>query len=145
MERTKKVPPAESMPSVITNYYWIYAQRKKSKYPDSTARSGKWLVFVRAEHVDGVWAKIKKAVESGSLGDQAKVATARPNPNAADDARRVICVYTYDCEDIEDVRRIREELRRLGIVDRIPYKSDEDTVGGKYRVKGHRRISKFFE
>ena len=80
------------MPSVVTDDYWIYAERKKGKYSDPTARSGKWLVFVRTEDVGGVWAKIKKAIESGSLGDQAKVATARPNPNAADAARRVIAL-----------------------------------------------------
>ena len=145
MKTEKKPSRTEPKPSVVTKNYWILAKRKKGVYPDSTARSGKWLVFVSVEDVDGVWVKIREAVEKGSLGNQAKVATAKPNPNAADDLRRVICVYTYDCEDIKDVRRIREELRCLGIVDRIPYKSDEDTVAGKYSVKGHTRISKFFE
>jgi len=41
--------------------------------------------------------------------------------------------------------RIRDELRNLGIIAKIPYKSDEDTMIGKYRVRGHTRISKYYE
>ena len=103
------------------------------------------MVFVPAEDVDGVWMKVKKAVENGRVGNRAKVAPAWPNPNRTSDARRVICVYAYDYDDAADVRRIREELRGLGIEGGIPYKSDEDTAAGKYTVKGHTRISKFFE
>jgi hypothetical protein len=50
--------------------------------------------------------------------------------------RRVICVYTYDYEDVEDVRRIRDSSN-FGIVGRIPYKSDADTDAGKYRATGY--------
>jgi len=53
---------------------------------------------------------------------------------------RVICVYTYDWADEVDVRRIREELRRLGITWKIPYKADEDTIKGRYG-KG---VSKYY-
>jgi len=44
-----------------------------------------------------------------------------------------------------DVKRIREELRKLGVRNKIPYKSDEDTLRGGYRVTGHTRISKYYE
>ena len=93
--------------------------------------------------VDAVWGKIKTATEEGRLGDSTKVATARPNPIAVDSSKKVICVYTYDWTDKEDVLRIRAELRALGIIYKIPYKSDEDTDKGKYRVAGHTRISKY--
>jgi len=102
-------------------------------------------VFVPVKSVDGVWEKVKKATEEGRLGDSAKVATARPNPNAVDSSKKVVCVYTYDWTDKEDVMRIRTELRALGITWKIPYKSDEDTDKGKYRVAGHTRISKYYE
>jgi len=92
-----------------------------------------------------VWAKIKKATEEGKLGDSAKVATAKPNPNATNQATKVICVYTYDWTDEKDVKRVREELRILGITNKIPYKADEDTLSGKYRVRGDTRISKYYE
>ena len=137
--------PSKNKPVSLKDAYWIIARRKTGDYPKSTAQSGKWLVFVDAANVDGIWSKIKRAVEHGLLGDQAKVSTAKPNPNARDPNRRVICVFTYDYDDIEDVRRIREQLRRLGVTERIAYKANEDTLAGKYRNKGHRRISKFFE
>lgn len=107
--------------------------------------SGKWLVFVDRTQVDDIWARIKRATEEGKLGAGAKVSTAKTNPNSTDISKNVICVYTYDWTDKEDVMRIREELRQIGITWKIPYKSDLDTIRGKYRVKGDRRISKYFE
>lgn len=132
-------------PSEITDVYWIYAIRKKGKYQKPTPRSGKWLIFVDPENVDEVWEKIKKAVEEGKLGESAKVATAKPKPLAGKSGAKVICVYTYDWTDEKDVKKIREELRKLGITNKIPYKADEDTLSGKYRITGHRRISKYYE
>jgi len=79
------------------------------------------------------------------IGAPSKVATARPNPLAAESGAKVICVYTYDWTDEKDVKRVREELRKFGVVNKIPYKSDEDTLSGKYRVTGHTRISKYYE
>ena len=136
---------SERKPSEETEDYWIYARRKKGNYPKPTARCGKWLIFVKRTDVDEVWSKIKRAVEEGVLGDTAKVSTAKPNPHAADPNTHVICVYTYDWADREDVMRIREELRKLGIVNRIPYKSDEDTLKGKYAKFGYKKISKYYE
>jgi hypothetical protein len=136
---------SEPMPSQITHEYWLYAERKSGQYPKATAKSGKWLVFVPISQVDDVWAKIKHATEDGRLGDSAKVATAKPNPNASDRSKKVICVYTYDWTDEEDVRRIRDELRVLGIASKIPYKTDRDTSAGRYARRGHRRISKYYE
>jgi hypothetical protein len=145
--RNKPEPPTdlELKPSRVTDRYWLLAQRKKGEYPQSTNRSGKWLVFIPASRVDDIWARVKESVEEGRLGDRAKVATGRPNPHAQTPERRVICVYTYDSEDRSDVMRIREELRRLGVPEKIPYKTDADTLAGKYRTKGHRNISKYNE
>ncbi len=98
-----------------------------------------------SKNIDTVWERIRKATEGGRLGDSAKVATAKSNPIAAGSSMKVICVYTYDWKDEEDVKRIRTELRMLGITWKIPYKSDEDTEAGKYRATGHTRISKYYE
>lgn len=135
---------SNAKPSEVTDVYWIYAERRKGKYPKPTPRSGKWLIFVDPEDVDEVWAKIKRAVEEGRLGDSAKVSTGKPNPHATS-RQRVICVYTYDWTDEKDVKRIREELRKLGITSKIPYKADQDTIEGKYRKMGHSKISKYYE
>ena len=119
--------------------------RKIGKYPKSKGKSGKWLVFVDVNNIDEVWQQIKNATENGKLGGSAKVATAKQNPNATNLDTKVICVYTYDWTDEQDVRRVREELRTLGILKKIPYKTDEDTIIGKYSVKGNKRISKYYE
>lgn len=144
-QRETSLPYSDSRPSEVSEVYWIYAVRRKGKYPEPTVRSGKWLIFVERENVDEVWFKVKKAVEEGRLGDSAKVSTAKPNPLASDPKKYVICIYTYDWTDEKDVRRIREELRKLSIVKKIPYKSDEDTLSGKYRITGHKGISKYYE
>ena len=78
------------------------------------------------------------------MGSSSKVATAKPNPNAVSQDAKVICVYTYDWSDEADVMKIREELKKLGITRKIPYKSDEDTLAGKYAIAGNRKISKYY-
>ncbi len=140
-----KMAKSERRPSEVTDDYWLQASRKTGTYPDDTPRSGKWLVFVKKERLDDLWAQIKQAAEEGRLGDAAKTSTARTNANAKDSAAGVICVYTYDWTDEADVKRIREELRALGVTWKIPYKSDHDTLEGKYAVRGHTRTSKYYE
>ncbi|MBI4190314.1 MAG: DUF1917 domain-containing protein [Betaproteobacteria bacterium] len=129
----------------MTDAYWLYAERKTGTYPAATANCGKWLIFVPMSRVDEVWAKIKLATEEGKLGSSVKVATAKPNSNATNLDTKVICVYTYDWTDEEDVRGIRQELRQLGITSKIPYKADENTYAGRYVIQGHKRISKYYE
>ena len=131
-------------PSQATNEYWLFANRKKGTYPPHSENGGKWLIFVPMERVDKVWFKIKLATEEGMLGEMSKVATAKDNPNAINSSIKVICVYSYDWTDEEDVMRIRQELRQLGITRKIPYKADEDTESGKYANQGTKRISKYY-
>ena len=123
--------------------YWKTASRKVGKYPEHTERGGKWLIFESIESIDNVWATIKIAVEKGLLGNEAKCATNRPNPNARDPNTKVICVYTYDGNDEEDVWNMRETLRELGIKENIPWKSDEATYNDLYSVKGDRKICRY--
>lgn len=135
---------SQKLPSKTTNAYWLYAKRKVGIYPEYTIRGGKWLIFVSDRNVDRIWIKIKSAVENGRLGSLAKVATAKVNPGFAN-STRVICVYTYDWKDEQDVKRIREELRRMGIVRKITYKTDEDTYEGKYSTTSTEKVSKYYE
>ncbi len=136
--------PDNAKPSEVTEVYWLVAERRSGKYPIPTKNCGKWLIFIDKSDVNEMWAKIKKATEEGKLGNASKVATAKPSPLGEQDTK-VICVYTYDWTDDKDVKRIREELKKLGMVNKIPYKSDEDTLSGKYRATGHTRISKYYE
>ena len=131
-------------PSQVEDVYWLYAANLKGNYPKPTPRSGKWLLFVLNDELDAAWKRIKQATEAGKLGGDSKVSTAKPNPNSVDPTKGVICVYTYDSENENDVMRVREELRILGFGDKIPYKTDEATLSGKYRRTGGRRISRYY-
>ena len=51
------LPYSDVKPSEVTDVYWIYAVRKRGKYPKATPRSGKWLIFVDLENVDEVMGK----------------------------------------------------------------------------------------
>jgi hypothetical protein len=145
-KKAGEVPVAiDAKPSEVTEAFWLYARRKTGTYPADTENCGKWLVFVPLSQIDEVWAKIRLATEEGRLGSSSKVATARPNPNATNPDTKVICVYTYDWTDEEDVRRVRHELRTLGITSKIPYKADEDTYAGRYANRGHKNLSKYNE
>jgi hypothetical protein len=135
----------DKQPSVCTEEYWHIAERKAGDYPLSTERCGKWLIFVPINRVDEAWDTITTAIEAGKLGQSAKVATAKPNPNAQNPNVKVICVYTYDCDDINDVMRIRQALRDLGFTAKMPYKTDDATYKGLYAVKGNSRISLYYE
>ena len=132
-------------PSLVTNEYWIKSKRQTGIYPPTSEHGGKWLIFVPIENLDETWEKIRIATECGNLGASSKVATAKPNQNAVTNSQKVICVYTYDWTDREDVMKIRDQLRQLGITWKIPYKSDEDTLAGKYVNRGSGRTSKYYE
>ena len=120
----------------------LIAKKKLAK--KQNLKSGKWLVYVDRSDVDKVWKKIKKATEEGSLGIEAKVANKIQSDLFGGGKSHVICVYTHDWTDVKDVMRVREKLKDLGIINKISYKSDEDTIAGKYARKGD-KVSKYYE
>lgn len=132
-------------PSLVTDEYWIRAERQIGTYPSHSERAGKWLIFIPIKDLDDTWERIRIATENGYLGASSKTATAKPNQNAVTQNQKVICVYTYDWTDRQDVMRIRDKLRQLGITWKIPYKSDEDTYAGKYSNRGSGKMSKYYE
>jgi hypothetical protein len=146
----------EEKPSKYTKDWWIYASsptyeeemiKIRKLREKGEIKTGKWLIFEYRENIDEVWHRIKSATEEGILGLAAKVRTAKPISSYKKNKKdtHVICVYTYDWTDEKDVKRVREELRKLGITNKIPYKADEDTIKGKYAAKGNKRISKYYE
>lgn len=80
---------------------------------------GKWLIYGDATQIDETWTKIAKAVFSGELGTSAKASTARQRQK-----RHVICVYTQNYLDLDDVKRVREKLREIGFAKTLCYKPD---------------------
>lgn len=128
------------LPSQTFNEYWIYATNKTNNYHIPRKESGKWLFFEHIDDLDETWIKIKTATENGHFGRNAKTSTAKPNPNAANhDDIKVICVYTADIAKEADVQRIADNIRKLGIDNKLIYKLDRDV--GKYSKDGYQDLS----
>ena len=121
-------------PSTVTDDYWVRAHAPDSHSLTKEAIDfvGKWLVFVYMQDLDTTWAAIREATASGKLGIEAKAATARENPLGTKPGVKLICVYTRDCRDLDDVRRVLAGLRELGITYRLNYKTDDATYAGEY-------------
>lgn len=106
---------------------------------ESGVTAGKWMLFPTAKSVDSIWETIATAVANGDMGDGAKVATDDGSGKA-----RLICVYTHDFGDKEDVKRVLGTLVNEGLVDErekpIYYKCDAFThldimSGNEYGLK----------
>lgn len=69
---------------------------------------------------------VAEGTAAGTLGVDAKVAV-----NDGSERARLICIYTVDFRDLEDVKRVLEKLVELGLVDvkgrPIYYKCDAYT------------------
>jgi Basophilic leukemia-expressed protein Bles03 len=119
------------LPSQVTDDYWVYADCPAAEGADASS-TGKWLVFVPAGRIDWWWEQIRLATEQGRLGISAKAATARVSELAVSPRMKLICVYTRNWQDRDDVRRVLRQLRDLGVSWRLSYKTDEATLSGVY-------------
>ncbi|KAK3301480.1 uncharacterized protein B0H64DRAFT_314945 [Chaetomium fimeti] len=93
--------------------------------------TGKWMLFPEPERVDEVWAKIAAATANNELGISAKVET-----RVEAKKERLVCVYTSDFRDKDDVARVLNRMGELELVRQsgrqIYYKSDAWTELGIY-------------
>jgi hypothetical protein len=71
------------------------------------------MFFPTLKDLPSMWKVLVEAVIRNRLGTGAKVATDDGSPNSA---TRLICIYTYDFTDMEDVRRVLNELVDMGLV-----------------------------
>lgn len=69
-------------------------------------------MFCPAGEVDAVWAVVARATAENGLGSAAKVA-----PDNGEGKERLICIYTKDFNDMEDVTRVLRKMKELGLVD----------------------------
>jgi hypothetical protein len=95
---------------------------KKSKASGRNPWVGKWLWFVDPASVNPTFLSVAESLQTGKLGGSAKVAT---KPMGG---RHVICIYTENFMDAEDVLRVGREVRRLGASNTISYKPDVFTL-----------------
>jgi len=119
MERDDRIP------SQVHDVLWIYANSEKNNYHIKRGRSGKWLIFEYKNEIDETWNQIKEATRNGLFGAKAKVATAKANPKASNADFKVICIYTADFDDKEDINRIEKSIRSLGIENKLIYKLND--------------------
>ena len=126
------------IPSKTTQSFWINQDAPEiDPHATEDERAGKWLIFVQPDQVDEIWKEIREHTWQRDLGISAKVSTAKKNPDSRDE-RRVIYVYTADWEDEDEVMKVREKLRTIGVTDRIGYKRNIETFKGEYASKGKR-------
>jgi hypothetical protein len=90
--------------------------------------TGKWCIFVPRDNVDAAWDKIKDALERNQLLC-AKVSTVLPS--MAHGNIHVICVYTDNWANAQDLTYVRDVLRTLGFEEELGYKRDVDTRSGR--------------
>lgn len=73
------------------------------------------MLFPPLDRVNHIWSVVAHAVTTGQLGLGAKVS---PKLGHLETGSRLICIYTYDFSNREDVIRVLRTLRDLGIVRR---------------------------
>lgn len=120
VQDARKVHDAQATPSHVSAVYWIEAA-PQTPAVRPTARAGYWLLKTSVETVDAVWQVIKSATEAGKLGYKSKVATAAHSGEADE---RTLHICTYDSADEEDVARVGEALRALGL-EPVAYHAEE--------------------
>ncbi|KAF2108703.1 hypothetical protein BDV96DRAFT_670716 [Lophiotrema nucula] len=93
---------------------------------ETNVLTGKWMLFPKLEDLTRTWRAVVDGTSSGRLGCDSKVATDDGKP-----VDRLICVYTKDFRDADDVLRVLQELVSMGLVGDgkgIYYKSDVYTL-----------------
>jgi hypothetical protein len=126
------------LPLETTDQPWISVHASGISSPQDSVKAGKWLIFCDNDTINDTWIKIAQATFNNQLGFGSKVSTSMSPSD-----KKVICVYTYDAEDEDDVMKVRKTLRTLGIKGKIPYKTNLATKKGEYASEG-KRISKYY-
>ncbi|KAF2625710.1 DUF1917-domain-containing protein [Macroventuria anomochaeta] len=110
-------------------------QRLTKAAVETGVLSGKWMLFPKVEEVTWTWRTVVEAVIADRLGPTAKVA-----PDDGKD-ERLICVYTKDFRDEDDVLRVLQELEDLDLIRHgrsIYYKSDAFTYLDLYSATANK-------
>ena len=71
------------------------------------------MIFCPPEEINDVWAVVARATANNELGTAAKVAP----DNGEAQKGRLMCIYTKDFSDREDVTRVVQKLKGLGLVE----------------------------
>lgn len=118
--------------ATITRYMNPYRDQLEESLLQAAVKThttcGKWMLFPSSSDLPRYWRIVAEATSEAKLGPCSKVAT--HDPFDTKDAT-LICVYTYDFSDLDDVRRVLDELLELGLCTKdsksIFYKCDAYT------------------
>lgn len=129
--RTEAENPGKA-PATITRKMRPYRDQLEQDLLSAAVKTGttcgKWMLFPNSSDLPRYWRVVAEATSEGRLGPVCKVAT--PDPYDGKD-ETLICVYTYDFTDMDDVRRVLNELLELNLCRRdgkpIFYKCDAYT------------------
>ena len=125
-------PITDALPSQPLPGVWLWQTGPlDGLLPRSDRRTGKWMVFLSSSQADALWPVVKNAIKSGCL---ASIATAAkislPNPSKLNS--HVLIIYTFDYNDKKTVADCLSAIRRLGILVKLYYKTDDQTHSGIY-------------
>ncbi len=129
----------EIKPTKAEASHWLYSKHTSEgcheiNNPYKTY-VGKWLIFESPDKIDDTWNKVKDATDKKLLGISSKVSTKRQTKEYKG-SQYVICVYTKDFRDKEDIKQVLQELRKIGILNKLYYKTDSTTIEGIYSKEG---------
>ncbi|KAJ5652043.1 hypothetical protein N7507_009469 [Penicillium longicatenatum] len=92
---------------------------------------GKWMLFPSVGDVDSTWKTLVTALDNGTIHADAKVAA---DDESGSGQSRLICVFTQDFEDKEDVKEVLLNMKAQGLFEPskgpIFYKCDAYTLLG---------------
>lgn len=71
------------------------------------------MLFIDPALVDDVWATVARATVKNELGIAAKVA---PREARGSKKERLVCIYTYDFADRDDIGRVLVRMKQLDLV-----------------------------
>lgn len=108
--------------------YWIQCAAPSTKSFMSNEKTGKWLITLNNEQIDEAWNKVKQ----GCANEDFVLAKSSTQRNADRYGSHLICVYTNDWSNIEDVNRVRKSLYDLGFTEPLKYKRDIETINRVY-------------
>jgi hypothetical protein len=123
--------------------HWVWAASTNQPDDIDPLLVGKWLIYLSCTHVGYCWPRVRDATEEGTLGIAAKVSTdwGKGHDLVGMIAEgiggwrdHVICIYTLDWQNREDVARVGSRLAEIDAVrtQTLHYKPDAFTYSGTW-------------
>ncbi|MGH9922077.1 MAG: putative phosphothreonine lyase domain-containing protein [Nitrososphaerales archaeon] len=88
---------------------------------ESGLLSGKWTIYKPEGEINETWKIIASSTAKKELGTNAKVSTPL---QIGSSKTYVICVYTKNYFNLDDVNRVRKRLKEFGFSQKLYYKPD---------------------